>query len=326
MKKLLLFLLTVIYCPVSFLWDLYWRIARSERISSRVISVGNITVGGSGKTSLAEYIASTLLSGGVKTAAVTRGYKRLSSSSLVICDSQNHDWESCGDEAAALARSIEGLKVYVDSSKTYAASKASDDGHEVVIIDDGFQHRRLARDLDIVCIDGTNPFGNGWLLPFGVLRERVRSLKRADAFVVFVENKDVDIMDLGLFPGKPVFRARKKIKGVETNRNESIDLKGKKIVGFCGIANPGSFYNTLENTAADITAFEKFKDHYIYKSEDIIWLIELMDKTRSDTAVTTLKDYVKIENKWPGDKKLCYIKINLDIDNEEEFIRLIRNE
>lgn len=326
MRKLLLFLFTTIYFPINFLWDLYWRIARSERISSRVISVGNITVGGSGKTSLAEYIASRLLSGGVKTAAVTRGYKRPASSSLEICDSENHDWESCGDEAAVLARSIEGLKIYVDSNKTYAASKASDDGHEVVVIDDGFQHRRLARDLDIVCIDGMNPFGNGWLLPFGILREPVRALKRADAFVVFVENNDIDIADLNLPAGKPVFRARKKIKSVETGNNESIDLKGKKIVGFCGIANPDSFYNTLESTGVDIAAFEKFKDHYIYKGSDIKRLTGLMEKAGTDTAVTTLKDYVKIEKKWPDDKKLCYIKINLDIDNEEEFIKLIRNE
>jgi tetraacyldisaccharide 4'-kinase len=324
LKKLLLLLLTVIYCPVNFLWDLYWRIVRSEKISSRVISVGNITVGGSGKTSLAEYIASTLSSGGVKTAVVTRGYRRPSSSSLEICDTINHDWESCGDEAAALARSIAGLKIYVDSSKTYAASKASDDGHEVVIIDDGFQHRRLARDLDIVCIDGANPFGNGWLLPYGILREPIRSLKRADAFVVFIES--TNIPDLSLPAGKPVFKVRKKIKSVETGNTESMDLKGKKVVGFCGTANPDSFHNTLENTGADIVVFEKYKDHYIYKSEDIKRILDSMETADAEFAVTTLKDFVKLEKIWPDDKKLCYIKINLDIDNEEGFIRLIRDE
>ncbi|UCC78907.1 MAG: tetraacyldisaccharide 4'-kinase [Candidatus Zixiibacteriota bacterium] len=326
MRKLLFFLLTAIYCLINLLWDLYWRITRSERISSRVISVGNITVGGSGKTSLAEYIASRLLSGGVKTAVVARGYKRPASSSLAICDSQSHDWESCGDEAAALARSIEGLKIYVDSSKTYAALKASEDGHEVVVVDDGFQHRRLGRDLDIVCIDSFNPFGNGWLLPYGILREPIRSLKRADVFVVFVENNDIDISNLSLPSGKQVFKARKKIKSIESDKNELIDLKGKKVIGFCGIANPDSFYNTLENTGADIVAFERFKDHYIYRIEDIESLTGLMEKADANTAVTTLKDFVKIERDWPHDKKLCYIKINLDIDNEEEFIRLIRDE
>jgi tetraacyldisaccharide 4'-kinase len=151
-------------------------------------------------------------------------------------------------------------------------------------------------------------------------------LKRADAFVVFVENNNFDISDLGLPVGKPVFRVRKKIKSIKTGKNGSIDLKGRKVVGFCGIANPDSFYNTLENTGADIDAFEKFRDHYIYKGRDIKRLTGLMEKIGSDMAVTTLKDYVKIEKNWPHDKMLCYIKINLDIDNEDEFIRIIRNE
>jgi tetraacyldisaccharide 4'-kinase len=326
MIRLLLLPLSLIYCLVYFLWDLYWRFTRSEKTSSRVISVGNITVGGTGKTSLAEYIAVKLLSRGIKTAVVARGYKRPASSSLVICDSKSRDWESCGDEAAALARSVEGLEIYVDSSKTYAALKASADGHEAVVIDDGFQHRRLVRDLDIVCLDGDDPFGNGWLLPYGILREPLRSLKRADAFVIFSSSEDFDPSEFNLPREIPVFKARKIVAGLMTGSNETVDVVGKKVIGFCGIANPESFHNSLKDTRVEITAFERFKDHHIYRRENITRLFELLENTGADFAVTTLKDFVKLEKLWPSDKKLYYLKINLALDREGEFIRLLKNE
>lgn len=324
--RIFLFPLTLVYYVVYFLWDLYWRITRSEKTSSRVISVGNISVGGTGKTSLVEYIASRLLSEDLKTAVVARGYKRPESSSLVICDLKNCNWESCGDEAAALARSVNGLKIYVDSSKTYAAQKASEDGHEVVVVDDGFQHRRLIRDLDIVCLDRENRFGNGWLLPFGILREPLRSLHRADAFVIFSSGTDQDFSKLTLPDGIPVFKARKIVDGIMTANNEWVDIKTKRIVAFCGIANPESFQNSLKESGVDIAAFEKFNDHHIYKKEEIDRLLMLMEKADAECAITTLKDYVKLEKLWPADKSLYYLKISLAIDNEAEFIRLLKNE
>jgi tetraacyldisaccharide 4'-kinase len=326
LKTILLLPLTAIYCLFYFLWDLYWSVSWQEKASCRVISVGNITVGGSGKTSLVEYIASRMLKNGIKTAVVAKGYKRPGSSSLEICDSDNLDWRKCGDEATALAKSLEGLKIYVDFSKTYAALKASESGYDVIVVDDGFQHRRLIRDLDIVCIDSQNPYGNGWLLPYGILREPLKSLKRADAFVVFTENDNIDLSELKLPAGKPVFKARKIIQGVMTAKNGFVDLAGKKVLGFCAIANPDSFGNTLDKTGADIVAFEKFRDHYIYDQEDIDRLVGLMETSGAENAVTTLKDFVKLEETWPDAKNLCYIKINLAIDNEEEFIRLIENE
>jgi len=325
LKKALLFPLSLIYYVVNFLWDLYWKVTWPEKVSSRVISVGNITMGGSGKTSLVEYIASKIRDD-FKTAVVARGYKRPGSSSLEICDSDDCDWERCGDEASALALSLEGLKVYVDSSKTFAAQKASEEGHDVIVVDDGFQHRRLVRDLDIVCIDGENPYGNGWLIPYGILREQIRSLKRANAFVVFSSNEDLDISKLDLPKDKPIFKARKIVDAVYSGDKESVDIQGKKIVAFCGIANPESFYNSLKSAGAEITAFEKFKDHHIYKTDDIEHIIAMMETSGADSAVTTLKDFVKVKKIWPADKKLYYLKIRLAIENEDDFIRSLKNE
>ena len=282
--------------------------------------------GGTGKTTLTEYIASKLLSDGIRVAAVTRGYKRPASSSLVVCDSKSHDWKSCGDEAAVLARSVEDLKIYVDSNKTVAASKASDDGHQVVVIDDGFQHRRLARDLDIVCLDGGNPFGNGWLLPYGILRERLPALKRAGAIVVFSSEPAYDISKLNLPNGIPNFRAGKIVAGVFTGDGEPSDIRDKRIIGFCGIGNPDSFYNSLKESGSQIAGFARFKDHHIYNAKDVASLIDSIDNTGAECAVTTLKDFVKLDRLWPPDKKLYYLKINLAIDNEAGFIKLLKNE
>lgn len=326
MKKALLFPFTLIYYVVVFIWDLYWKVTWPEKVSFRVISVGNITVGGSGKTSLAEYIATKLGEAGTRTAVIARGYKRPGSSSLEICDSENCDWERCGDEASALVKSHKNLKVYVDSSKTYAAQRASEDGHEIIVVDDGFQHRRLVRDLDIVCIDIENPYGNGWLLPYGILREPLRSLKRADVFVVFSSGGKIDLSKLNLPEGVPVFTARKIVDGLYTEDNESADIAARKIMAFCGIANPESFRTSLSEYGVEIAAFEEFKDHHIYKKEEIDRFLSLMEKTGADCAVTTLKDSVKLEKLWPDDKKLYYLKISLAIDDEAEFIKLLKNE
>ena len=115
------------------------------------------------------------------------------------------------------------------------------------------------------------------------------------------------------------------IYSIRSLRDEPVDIAGKKVVGFCGIANPDSFHNTLAGTGADIVAFMKFRDHYIYGNDDLKMLSDLMETSGAETAVTTLKDYVKLERIWPEDRNLCYIKINLAIDNEDKFIRLIRN-
>jgi tetraacyldisaccharide 4'-kinase len=184
----------------------------------------------------------------------------------------------------------------------------------------------LVRDLDIVCIDGEDRFGNGWLLPYGILREPVRSLIRADAFVVFSSSEKTDLSKLNLPDAIPVFKGRKIVDAVYTNSSESVDIGGKKIMAFCGIANPDSFYNSLKSTGSDIAVFEKFKDHHIYKNEDISRLLELMETSGADAAVTTLKDFVKVEKIWPNDKKLSFLKINVAIDNEGDFIRLLKNE
>ncbi len=323
MIRTLLYPFTWAYYIIIRLWDFYWKITQTEKSSARVISVGNITVGGNGKTSLVEYLASRFCSRGVKTAVAARGYRRPGSSKLEICSSGENGWENFGDEPYALAKSVPNLKVYVDSSKSYAAIKAGEDGHDVVIIDDGFQHRRLERDIDIVCINGSNPFGNGQLLPYGILREPVRSLERADVIVVFKEKDDEAYSTAEFLETVPVFSARKVVKGIFSPSGENFDIMGKKVAAFCGIGNPESFRKSLEESGADIVLFAKYRDHFIYKDEDLEGLAELFNGSGAEIVITTLKDFVKVEKIWPEGIKLCYLKINVEIDKEDEFIELI---
>ncbi len=323
MLRMFLYPLAWIYYAVYYLWDIYWNITQAERADAKLISVGNIAVGGTGKTSLVEYLAKRLCSKGIKTAVVARGYKRPGSSSLEICIAGENCWENCGDEPSALARSVDGLKVYVDSSKSYAAIKAGADGHDVVIVDDGFQHRRLERDIDIVCIDGADPFGNGQLLPYGILREPIQSLKRADIIIVFPEKGHQAFSTAGFPESIPVFSARKIVSGVKSTSGESIDITGRKAAAFCGIGNPESFRGSLIESGSKLVLFEKFKDHFIYKDNDINDLIKRSRDSGAELVVTTLKDFVKVEKIWPEDIKLYYLKINVEIDKEDEFIELI---
>ena len=139
-------------------------------------------------------------------------------------------------------------------------------------------------------------------------------------------DEDCDISQIKLPEGKPVFCAKKIIAGIMASNNVSIDLKGRKVIGFCGLANPDSFHNTLKSAGANIMQFIKFKDHYIFNDNDIAKLRKAIENSDAEFGVTTLKDYVKLERIWPDDGKLCYIKIKLAIENDAEFIRLLKDE
>jgi tetraacyldisaccharide 4'-kinase len=320
-RALLLFPLTVIYYIINIIWDFYWRSKEPVKVNSRVISIGNITIGGSGKTPIAGFIANSLISRGKKVALVARGYGRLDKTPIVVNSDEEIDWRKCGDEPAVLARKVKGLTIYVDSDKTSAANKAANDGFEYIIIDDGFQHRKLNRDLDIVCLDGNNPFGNGLLLPSGRLREPRRALKRADA-IILVDSQPKSAT-IKLKKAVTILNANKIFEGIKSLNGGSIDLTGKKVIGFCGLGNPESFRNSLVKCGCLLSGFMTFRDHHIYDEEDIFRISKQVCVEQAAGAVTTMKDFVKLEKLWPADIALYYIDIAIELDNENELYRLI---
>ncbi|HBZ00509.1 MAG TPA: tetraacyldisaccharide 4'-kinase [candidate division Zixibacteria bacterium] len=319
MRALLLLPLSAIYYIIYIIWNIYWQKKKSVKINANVISIGNITVGGAGKTSIAGHLAEALLARGKKVALVARGFGRPEKAPVIVYGGEETDWRKCGDEPAILARTIKGLSIYVDSNKTEAAIKAAHDGFEYIIIDDGFQHRNLARVYDIVCLDGKNPFGNGLLLPSGRLREPKKALRRANAIILI----DPGSNSIKLPTAVPVFQAHKKIIGIKSLTGEPVDLTGKKVIGFCGLGNPESFHSSLETYGCQIAEFMPFPDHHIYDEGDIFEISKRVCLSEAVGAVTTLKDLVKLEQLWPADISLHYLEIVIELDNESEFYKLL---
>ncbi len=320
---ILLLPFTFIYRIIIFFWDIYWRSKKPVVVPACVISVGGITIGGAGKTSVAEFIAQNLLSGGKDAVVVARGYKRLQSRPVILTSESYSSWEACGDEPAALVKSVPGLTIYIDSDKTTAATKASEDGREIIIIDDGFQHRKLKRDVNIVCLDGNNPFGNGFLIPSGRLREPIKSLRRADIIIVIDGPSDISGFVMDLPQGIPVFRGRKIVSSVISLQRDTISLKGSKVLAFCGLGNPQSFRASLLETGCDIAELIEFADHHRYKSPDLERLVRKCSENNARYIVTSLKDAVKLEKIWPRNQPLYYLEIKIELDRKDEFFRLI---
>lgn len=322
MTAALLYPLTILYRAAIFIRDIYWNSRSRISVPARVISVGGLTAGGSGKTSIVAFIASKYLSESQNAAVVARGYRRIQKDDIIVSGESDIDWEDCGDEPLVLVRSISGLEVYVSSDKTAAASRAAEDGHDPVIIDDGFQHRKLKRDVDIVCLDGKKPFGNGMLLPSGRLREPAGALHRAD--IIIIMDPDAAFNWRNKLPAnKPVFRARKIVTGIKSIDPEAADFSGRRCLAFCGLGNPESFMGSLEQAGYRTVDFIKFRDHHRYNTSDVRVIFDRFEKSGGDFIVTTLKDTVKLEKIWNCGCPLYYLDIRIEMENEDGFFRLI---
>jgi tetraacyldisaccharide 4'-kinase len=314
----------VIICLRNLLYSKGW--FKIHRANAAVISVGNITTGGTGKTPLVIRLCNFLRNSGSKCAILTRGYKT----------NQNYR-----DEPAVLAESCPGANVIVNPDRVVGAAEAvSRFGAKVLIMDDGFQHRRLSRELDIVTIDGTVPFGYGKLLPAGLLREPVAALKRADAAVI-TRCDQVDEAELTQLEGKlrhihpEMIIARSMhapvcAKSIDNREIHLEELKGKKIFSFCGIGNPDAFLNTVNGLGAELVGSKVFDDHYHYTDECLVDIYEQARRLNADLILTTQKDWVSFSpSAMPNaseDVNFAYLAIELRfISGEDKITQLIKN-
>jgi tetraacyldisaccharide 4'-kinase len=274
---------------------------KTYRVNAAVISVGNITVGGTGKTPLVVWLCKFLLQKEFRCAVLTRGYKTHTKER----GTRDEGRETRIDEPAILAEGCPQAKVIVNPDRVAAATEAVNKFRaKVLIMDDGFQHRRLHRDIDIVTIDATCPFGCGRVLPAGLLREPVTALKRADVAVITrcdqvcetelseTEKKLRQInpdMIIARSVHKPIcarFADGKEI-GIE-------QLKGRKIFAFCGIGNPQAFLDTIKNIRAEAVGSKIYDDHYHYTIEDIADIEEQAGRVEAELILTTQKDWTRI--------------------------------
>ena len=304
---------------------------RAERLPRPVVSIGNITVGGTGKTPMAILVARGLLARGFRPAVLSRGYGgRRSGSGNVVSDGRQILLSAAegGDEPALMAANLSGVPVITGPERVISGRLAIDKfAADVLVLDDGFQHRRLARDVDILMIDGQNPFGNRQLLPAGPLREDPRTaLDRADIVVKTVVEKlpkslSVDDSTAAL-PRRPVFRAAYEATGLYPgDGGEALPpeiLQDKKILAFTAIAAPEKFQATLEAMGARIIKFLAFPDHYFYKEGDVRKIAGAATRQAVEMIVTTEKDGVKLAAFQEFYRTIHILSVGLRIDPGEE--------
>ncbi len=293
-------------------------VLKSYSLGVLTVSVGNITVGGTGKTPLVALIAEVLAKKGEKVCVLTRGYGRENPKKRVLVSDGEKiltDAGQAGDEPFELAQKLTGKAVVIaDANRVSAGNWAREKfGITAFILDDAFQHRKVRRDLDVVCIDATKPFGNEKTLPSGILREPLENLKRADAIVITRANLTKDISNLKSQISKynqncPIFVAENKISALvkledfpakalnSPSLTDYRQLTTENSLAFCALGNPNNFFEQLRQEKFELVSTQKFPDHHSYTQKDIEKLVAQADQSSAKALLTTAKDAVKLKD------------------------------
>ena len=316
------------------------RPSASKRLACKVISVGNIAVGGTGKTPMTIYVAGRLKHFGYRVAVISRGYKGAAEKTgKVVSDGQtiSVNPEVAGDEAYLLACRLHGVPVVVGKKRFDGGLLALNTFNpDVIVLDDAFQHMKLARDIDLVLLDNRQPFGNAYLLPRGILREPVAALVRADAFVLThsggIPGPATDRLKTiaphcALFASdhKPYFyrvssRANVPLSELsgQVISNPSGLLSRQRVTAFSGIARNDDFRQTLDNLQCDLTRFLTFPDHHFFADSDFEAIVRAAEQTSAKFIITTEKDYARFGHRttWPLELIVVGVAISFGRDAE----------
>lgn len=335
--KIVLFPLYLLSFPYG--WGLRLRILlyslgllNIRRLPCPVISVGNITVGGTGKTPLVMALARGLKDRGIPVAILSRGYKGKKTSGPLVSDGQTVflSPKESGDEPFLMANTLKDIPILIGKDRFRNGQVALQQfGVHGLLLDDGYQHLRLHRDLNILLIDSDIGFGDDHLLPRGILREPLTYLQRADLFLITkVEHPEasqyVEEKLRQLHPSPQVFHSHYEpvgLIGPEGEWEELNALKGRKVLALCGIANPTSFFSLLTKCGAEIVEEAIFPDHHVYTANDLS-LIQGKEK-RVDWVVTTEKDMVKLKDLNVHALPTRALRIVMKIWEEEEFYKKV---
>ena len=280
---------------------------KTYRPNTPVISVGNLTVGGTGKTPVVDLLSRELQSRKIKPAIVSRGYGRKNTDTqkrLRFCEKKYADPDLFGDEPFMLAMRNPEVPVYVDSSRIAAADKAEKhDNPDVLVLDDAYQHLAIHRDLNLLLIDAEHGLENRNLIPYGNLREPASQWIRADAIIVTkanISSADAvsEILKKELKVTCPVFNFNFEAQGLYRldgeDRQQIQHLAGKNLVTVSGIAQPDGFRKMLENLGGNLIGSLEFADHHDYSINDVHKILKKQDELKPDYIVTTEKDAVKL--------------------------------
>ena len=343
--------LSVVFAGVVAVRGFLYRtgVLRRFPLGIQVISIGNVTAGGTGKTPVTEIFARTLAAEGRKVAILSRGYRRkeapfwvrlftqVVTKPLVVSDGKRVLLDSAtgGDEPYMLASNLPGVAVVVDRDRVKAGRYATQRlGCDTLILDDGFQYQKLKHSIEVVLVDSTNPFGNGNLLPRGILREPARHLKRAD--IIFLtkcrgdvsaireevrrHNRTAEIVECNHVP--------KSLKDVWSREEYPLDwLKGKTTCTLSGIASPKGFENSLRHLGAKVVWCERYADHHRYDASEILYALNRTADMGADALVTTEKDAVRFPRFETSPVRCLYLRIAIEIlrgkENFEQIINRI---
>ncbi len=299
-------------------FDRHWRAI--HRVEVPVISVGNLTTGGTGKTPLVCFIAQALRREGIRVALVSRGYGRGNAAS--------------NDEALELELRLPDVPHVQDVDRVAAARIAIEELEcQAIVLDDGFQHRRIARDLDIVVIDATCPYGHGYLLPRGMLREPLQSIRRAQIAVLSrsdlvapAESAAIAGYYQRLHPKLQWFQANHRPRRLvdSDQQGQPLDeLRNARAIAFCGIGNPDAFAQTIQQCGCELAGLYRLPDHAVYDRETMAslvqWCRQQQGTGRVDFVLCTEKDLVKVRSGQLAGLPLRAIEIELHLDAPEAF-------
>lgn len=340
--------LSAVFAAVVALRYFFYRLGviRRHPLGIQVISIGNVTAGGTGKTPVTEMFARALSAQGRKVAILSRGYRRKEAPwwhrmftqvidpPLVVSDGKRVLLDSVvgGDEPYMLASNLPGVAVVVDRDRVKAGRYATKRlGCDTIILDDGFQYQRLKHSVEVVLVDATNPFGNGNMLPRGILREPARHLKRAD--IIFLTkcrgdtaavkeqirayNKKAEIVECAHAP--------KVLKDVWSREEFPLSwLRGKTACTLSGIASPKGFENSLRTLGAKVVWCERYADHHRYDPTEILYALNRSADLGADALVTTEKDAVRFPQFETSPVKCLYLRIAIEIlSGAEHFEKII---
>lgn len=297
-------------------FDRGWKAVHHVKVP--VVSVGNITLGGTGKTPMVEWVSRWFRDRSRRVAILSRGYGQ--------DDGMN-------DEGRVLEENLPDVPHLQGADRVTIARTAIEElESEVLVLDDGFQHRRLKRDLDIVLLDALEPFGLGRLFPRGLLREPIKSLRRAQVVVLsrsdlVSEQRRAEIRSeaehyAGVLPWVEASHRPIGLLDADGNLEPLESLSHRRVAGFCGIGNPDGFRRTIDTLGTNLVGFRAFRDHHPYSSRDVADILSWAGSINAELLLTTQKDLVKLRAKALGSIPLRALKIGLEIHSGQEILEM----
>ena len=315
-------------------------VLKSDTVSAKIISVGNINIGGSGKTPLVIFLANLLKNEGKKIGVLSRGYGRKSKGYLLVSDGKKilADASTCGDEIILTANECE-VPCAVSEKRIDGAKKLLSDQYvDVIVLDDAFQHRWIKRDVDLLICEQrfliSPDFFDHYLLPAGSMREPFSAIERADAVIInrkFSQPREIPDDVNKYFVNKKIFNSFYSARGfIDIKRKTEYKLsefEGQKSLVVCGVANPYSFFTALKQTNVDTENYLVFRDHKFYTEKEIQNIRKMFYATNSHSVVTTQKDAVKLSAYQDelDDIDIFYLKIDLVMDDVKSFKEFLLN-